>query len=550
MKNTIGSFVQKALRDERGQILPWLAVVLVGMLGAAGLTIDVGRAYVLRGQLQNIANAAALAAAGEVYNNSSINGYQQIAGNYGPGGQNSNVAGGTVTPTVTGVCLNSLLPSGQTCSSGSSPNAIKVVEKASIPTYFMALAGIKTLNVSSSALASMQGVSNKWNVAIVVDGTVSMGSTDSSCGGGTRFQCAMGGIQQFLKATDPCPAGAASCTPATSNLRVALFAFPNFSTVNGSKTFSNDSTCTWTFANNPYTLPTTTSSSYSSLAYTHSGTTTTSSYQLTDWDTDYYSPTSSSTSGLNSSDNLVQTTGYGYSFSNGTTTHKGCYTNLGGESTYYAGVIYAAQAALLQAQKAYGGKNALIILSDGQAQAASGKFPAATSTAGTGGISVTSAGSSTYSKNASNLTGTAGTWGQYPDFNDECQQAIIAAQTVAAAGTRVIAVAYGAESSGCNSSGGSGGTDTTIASDSYTDNVAFSSVSNLLPCVTMENIANPESGNTASWQSYFFSDVGQSSSSTDTSCINNQQTASDLGNIFFAISAQFTNPRLLPANSQ
>ena len=73
MKTTILSFARRALIDQRGQVLPWVALGLVGMLGMGGLSVDVGRAYVVHAQLQNDANAAVLAAAGLVYNTSSTN---------------------------------------------------------------------------------------------------------------------------------------------------------------------------------------------------------------------------------------------------------------------------------------------------------------------------------------------------------------------------------------------------------------------------------------------------------------------------------------------
>ena len=73
MKTTIVSFVRKALHDQRGQVLPWMALGFVGMLGMGGMSVDVGRAYVAHAQLQNYANAAVLAAAGLVYNTSSTN---------------------------------------------------------------------------------------------------------------------------------------------------------------------------------------------------------------------------------------------------------------------------------------------------------------------------------------------------------------------------------------------------------------------------------------------------------------------------------------------
>ena len=57
------SFIRKALDDQRGQALPWVVLGLVALLGISGFTIDAGHAYVVRSQLQNAANAGALAAA-------------------------------------------------------------------------------------------------------------------------------------------------------------------------------------------------------------------------------------------------------------------------------------------------------------------------------------------------------------------------------------------------------------------------------------------------------------------------------------------------------
>ena len=61
MKNCISHFFGNALRSQSGQTLPFVALAMTGLLGMGGLVIDVGHAYVVRGQLQNSANAAALA---------------------------------------------------------------------------------------------------------------------------------------------------------------------------------------------------------------------------------------------------------------------------------------------------------------------------------------------------------------------------------------------------------------------------------------------------------------------------------------------------------
>lgn len=563
MNKIIGLLVQKALLDQRGQILPWLAVVLVGLLGTAGLTIDVGRAYVAHGQLQNYANAAALAAAGEVYNTSSTNNATTVATNYsaGTGDQNVNATLGTVHTSISTVCLNVLMPTGSTCTTGTPANAVRVTQTASVPTTFMRLFGFNSLNVSSTATASMQGASKPWNVAIVLDATESMGNAppSGSCTGySTEFSCALGGVQALLKAVQPCPGGS-NCTSSDTQFRVALFSFPNVTT----STVSHYWTCGGAATPEPYTLPisngysteTTTLTSYTPLGYatasTSRGTTTytskipVSTYEDTPVNTsdgdsngfvsDYWSATA--TGNLNTNSSLVKAV-------------TGCMTNPGGESTYYGGVIYAAQAALAAEQNAVGGNNALIVLSDGQANAANTKFPSTGYYPASGSGTTTSQASygfavsnNSTSNTTTNLTGTAHSFGYYPDFHDECQQAIMAAQAAQAAGTTVFSVAFGSESNGCAVSGsGVTTTDTTLIATATTGNSALS-LSTLTPCITMKNIASPT---TSSGTSYFYADT---SSQTSGSCTDNVHTVTQINQIFQAIASYFTTPRLLPNNA-
>jgi uncharacterized protein YqkB/Flp pilus assembly protein TadG len=515
MKKTIGFFVREALNDERGQILPWLAVVLVGLLGTAGLSIDVGRAYVVRSQLQNYANAAALAAAGEVYSTSSTNNASTIATSYsaGSGDENVNASLGTVTTTITTVCLNILMPSGTTCSStGAVPNAVKVSEKATLPTYFMKLAGINSLSINSAATASMQGAAQPWNVAIVLDATTSMGDAppSGSCSGySTEFSCALSGVETLLQDVNPC-SGVKSCGSSNAIFRVALFSFPNVSTAS----VSDDWSCSGTPTHEPYTLPDTNLSSYTTLTYSGTQATyedtpvNTSDGDANGFVTDYWSGTSSNR--LNSSSSLAEEV-------------TGCMKNPGGESTYYGGVIYAAQAALVAEQKAYGGKNALIMLSDGQANATSAKFPTGAASPSADGYAGTA------------LTST----GYYPSITDQCQQAITAAQAANTAGTTVYSVAFNTESDGCAVSGsGVTVTDTSLIATATTGNAALS-LSTLTPCVVMKNIASPAT----STQSYFYADTSSGS------CTDSAHTVNQISTIFSAIAATFTSPRLLPNNA-
>ena len=96
--------------------------------------------------------------------------------------ENYNSSLGVITPTVTPICLNMLM-TGTTCSaSGNVPNAVKVTETATINTMLMRVLGFKTITVNATAIASMQGKAQPWNVAIIVDTTGSMSNTDTNCG--------------------------------------------------------------------------------------------------------------------------------------------------------------------------------------------------------------------------------------------------------------------------------------------------------------------------------------------------------------------------------
>ena len=246
---------------------------------------------------------------------------------------------------------------------------------------------------------------------------------------------------------------------------------------------------------------------------------------------DYYS-----NGGLNPNSILVKAIG------NGTT--AGCLKPPtwapGGNETYFAGAIYAAQTAL-QAEQAAVAKlgissnNAIIFVSDGQANLAYAGFPHITSTAvNTSGGSVTYGDSVTYYKSSSpvhNLLGT-GAVGTYPDYTDDCQQGIAAAQYAKNAGTRMYGVAYGSESSGCTQ-------DTSLVITG-TLNVPIASASQVIPCTVMEDIASPV--NTAAGLWYFYTD----GSSVKNGCSDTTHTSKNLSSIFGAISATFKNARLIP----
>jgi hypothetical protein len=282
---------------------------------------------------------------------------------------------------------------------------------------------------------------------------------------------------------------------------------------------------------------------------------------------------------LKTSSELVKAVGYG-----GPSGTPGCLTysqgivNSGIGNTYFASAIYAAQQSLAVQQAANpGSKNAIIYLSDGQANLFLNQFPNNTSSNTSVGCnggsyigsqySLSTCGTSTASQtgtvyltpsqilaaqstlgydtlstssSGSGQSRSGSSKGIYPDWNDQCQQGIVAAQYATAAGTTVYGVAYGSESSGCASGWAQGLTDTTTVATGA--NVGITPLStNLIPCTSIENIA--------STLSTFFSDYQQSGSGIDANCVDASHNTISLNSIFAAIAGSFTNPRLLPNNA-
>jgi Flp pilus assembly protein TadG len=591
MKTKCTSYAQRALLDQCGQVLPWLAGIMVVLLGMAGLTVDVGNAFVAHAQLQNCANQAALAAAGEVYTSGSAT-PASVGTQYSciSGGQNYNPLVGNATPTINTVCLNVLEPAGSNCAQNNNvPNAVKVTESATVSTYFMRVLGINSVAVGAAATASMQGTSNAWNVAIVEDATGSMATTDGNCNSVSEFQCALNGIQTFLGAVNPnCSGGQVSCSPGQAQLRIALFTFPNIIT-NANGVIPAAVTCGAGTSYYVYTLPKETATSYGPLTYTQGAKTWTASYEFTygasDADAngfvaDWSLPSSKTTGGLNPASSLVQAVGYnqgahagcmplspGGLDMNGATGNPGPtvlvnHANVGQGITYYASVIYAAQSALIAEQNLYDtpnqtSKNAIIFLSDGQAnlqwiympQGTITSPPADTKQSSTIAANLgysnlkstplyTAYGASYLSSPNKEVNGAIS--GVYPDFMDECQQAIVAGQKAALAGTRVYAVAYGSEQTGCGSGPVDNHNDVTTVVLASPPNVAWSGVTSLTPCLTMENIASSID--------YFYSDYNQSGSGKDSSCVS-PYAVTELNNIYLAIAASMQEPKLLPNNA-
>jgi hypothetical protein len=413
-------------------------------------------------------------------------------------------------------------------------NAVQVVQTAYVKTFFAGLFGTSAVELTSTATAARAGApATPYNIAIVVDSTESMTTSDTGTGcvtpfgsGHTRFQCALDGVQVLLSSLAPCYSNESTCGAATDGLtstsvdRVALFTFPNMSTATIPDEYcdggSKDTTCAssgtpgtgclntkGSICVQAYTYPTSTGTSYTAVgstsylvSYASGGLGSGSNGFVNDYEA------SNGASTLSSTSDLVKAVG-------ASSTSTPDMAAEGGAGTYYAGIIYAAEAALYAEQKANpNSQNVLIVLSDGEASA-------------------TCAGMAS-SNNGYTLNGTKGVSGcasggntstAYPSYLAQCTQAVNAASSTSntsaarASISRIYGIAYGSETGNCPN-----------------DTIS--------PCQTIQGIASSSN--------YFYSDYAQSGGGQDTTCVGSANSTTNLATIFSDIASDFFSARLIP----
>ena len=495
-----------AVADERGQVVVWVAVVMVMLIGASAFAVDVGHAMLVRKQLQTSADAAALAAAQHLADGT----YAAVALTYSDKGSTNGYGGYNVDdPVITTRCSSTVAAWGVNCSS-TSPNLVTVSETAHVNTFFAGAVGFPKLTVSAIAAAAKGARPTPYNVAIVLDTTASMRLNDSNCGG-TQLSCAEDAIGVILAGLDP------------SIDNVSLFTFPAMD----ANTVQNDSNCSGVQATGePYTFPSTTATSLTTPQITigsgSNKTVVNTTYQITGFLNTYR--TSDGAKSLNSSSLLTQAIGQS----------SGCPGLVYNDSqnTYFAATIYQAQAALDAEQAAIKGtENAMIILSDGNATAVNNSTFQDMECGSSGGSHCPSGSASTGVNNSSD--------GKYPNLQGECGQAVDAAAAAQAAGTLVYTIAYGAPST--SKSGGSAGNQGNCSTDR-----GAGQHQNITPCQTMQQMSSGWPSDT----SHFFSDYYDAAQG-DTGCkaADANQTITDLKKIAAAIVTSLEQVRLVSPNA-
>jgi len=492
-------------RDESGQMLPMIALMMMVVLGMTGLVLDVGHVYMCFRELQASADASALAGATAMAGASShplattVSGVQAIATSYASLTGSLNAS--SSLPNVTMVsgypslsCLSTFQAQGLSCVGFVPYNAIKVKLRAVIPLNFAAIFGIRTMTIQATASAAKGGgPSRPYNIAVIVDSTGSMSSPDWNCdpsGNTSKLMCSLQGVQVLLHHLDPCGASQPTCTvtggmAANSVARVSIYTFPQLTY----PSVGNDYNC----GTSP---PISTVYSYppaGAVGYYPGSSSSSTTFRVVPFQSDYRA--SDTATALNTSSDLTIAVGGQSGCAGITSPNDVTYNN-----TYYAPPMYAAEAALLAEQSSHpGSENVMIIVGDGDAN-----------TPQTSGSTVVMPSPAT-----ANAT--------YPSWLGECSQAVTAAQSFTS--TVVYTVAYGAPTAGgC----------------AYDQDAAFSpgrnksAYPNIQPCTELSLMA------TYSWD--FFSDYNQSGS---TGYCTASQSVTALSDIFLQIAGDLTEARLI-----
>ena len=521
MKRQGVSFWKRLAQEERGQALVIVAFSTMGFIGLAGISVEASHGYLAYERLVASTNAAALAGAQAMPDTTTaaanVTAYSSVAGN-----KNVDPVLQNVQVTTTFLCLTTVTSTLKTpceTSNGNSGgyNALKVTQTAQVPSWFAGLFGIHFFNISASATASMRGgQANAWNIAIILDATGSMGDPDSGkqCSG-TQESCALQGVQALLGDLYPCSPGQTCSSGATYVDDVSLYVFPPVLSSTASKDYCSGGT------------------SPSHEYYEVSGLPSTWTYQVVPYSNDYR--TNDAATNLSTSSYIVKATGYSGTSCSGIDA-------TGGAGTYYAQVIYQAQSDLIAQQTANpGSKNAMIILSDGNATAtvstsSSGTYVYSSSTSGgqhpTTTYTYISSTSDLQPSSTNGLNGIPAnnpTSPAYPSAVGECGQAVLAAQAAATAGTTVYTIGYGSPNTGSSANCGS---DQSYSATVTTNGGSWAPGDS--PCKALAAMASAPIN--------FFSDDGDGC----VAAVPSNAALTTLTSIFTQITSTFSTPILIP----
>lgn len=128
--------------SEAGQVTPLILGLTLVVLSVSGLAVDGTRAFLLRRSLQNAADAAALAGAGEV----------DTSVYYSSGGEDVTLEAERATRTALAWLARRRIP--MRAAVDTSGDGVRVVLRGKAPTTFLRLVGISQIPVAVEARAA------------------------------------------------------------------------------------------------------------------------------------------------------------------------------------------------------------------------------------------------------------------------------------------------------------------------------------------------------------------------------------------------------------
>lgn len=488
MKNRLNSAIRRLWRDRDGAVLPIIAVSLPVILGMTALSIDYGYVLNVKTRLQSTTEAAALAGAQGLYDDTYTAKANLYSSSAAVGGLNIINDVTVAAPSIATHCsttMQSVVP----CVTGKTVNVIQVTQTAQAPLFFGSAIGLKPMTVSATAYAAAAGSSlPALNVMIVLDTTGSMSSSDPKCvinkTTETKLDCAEIGVQEMLGALYP-----------TIDY-VGLEVFPGLTSASA----SGDTSCSGRNPTKPQPVE------YGSPGFSASPATDTYTIVGLSKCTTGASGTcyrsSNTASSLNTSSPMVEAVG-------SSSSSMGCLKNPAGEGTYFADAITAAQAALEAFKSSLGSagantQNVIVILSDGDANAQSGSQIVAS------------------------------------EASNQCKEAVTASDNAKAAGTWVYAIGYDPIETDTDTTTGSGkNKKTTPSTGCITD--SGPAATRITPyCTLLEMASTPTS-------KYFFSDEAPPSASCNG--VSGPPASGNVADLFQEVGLTLSQPRLIPQSA-
>jgi Flp pilus assembly protein TadG len=321
------------LANQRGVTTMVVTLGLVVLMGITGLVVDMGNIKMVERSLQASSDAAALAGASAI--TAAPAQAVSIATSYSSVAGNKNALSNVAATMVSGYpALKCFTSTGVACTGAAGANGIVVKQTAAVNTWFAALLGVPSVQVTATATAGIAGgLPQPLDVEIVLDTTASMNTVDTSCSitGGTRLTCALAGVRTLLNALAP------------SADRVGLMVFPGLQNTSQTQ-YEYDCSST----------PTPKIAAYNASPV----------YQVVPLSSDYR--TSNGAKTLNPSSNLAMA-------SSGVAACPQGVSAVGGVGTFFADAITAAQTALANDGQPKTQK-VIILLSDGDANAKTGNI--------------------------------------------------------------------------------------------------------------------------------------------------------------------------------